>query len=235
MIFLVGIIGVLIMLALGVMVLGLILALVWAAVAIGAAVMAGVTAGMLATAIAQSAQLAEPAMLGVPVGIAVFLAVAALLLRRMFNVRTGAKRLKVKVRNGLPEALPEPEPVERDAKVREAWTRARDLVPDAALAQVVRARADCAALLDMADGDMLDPALIDLAAMLRRNVPALVQQVDALWRTSSRAEQAELGQGLAEDLVRMGAAARPFVDRRRETLRDGLAALRNHVAAQTRE
>ena len=229
MILILGIVVALIVLALVVTVFSVIVALLEAAVVLVVAALAGAAAAMLATAIGQAADVAEPGLLAAPVGIGVFLVVAALLLRRMFGKRVGAGRPAWKVH----ETSSLSEPVERDVEVRAAWIRARDLVPRAALAEVARARADCAALLDMADGNTLDAGVIDLAALIRRNVPALVRQVDALWRTAARAERGELGQGLADDLVRLDTAARPFVDRHRESLRDGLAAIRNHVAART--
>lgn len=227
MIVIVALIGALIVLAVMVAVFSVIAAVLAAAAALAVAALAGGAAAMLITSIAQTAGMAEYGLAGGAAGLTVFLLSAALLLQRMFGARRGADQSASDVRETVPL------PVERDAAVRGAWDRASHLVPKAAVAQVVSARADCAALLDMADGDALDIAVIDLAALVRRNVPALVQQVDALWRDAPRAEQAELAQGLAEDLISLGTAARPFVARNRERLHDQLAATRNHVAVQT--
>ncbi len=239
MIVIVGLIAVVIALALVVTVFSVIVAVLAASVAVGFAGLTGVAAGMLATAAGEGAGVPEPQLVGTAVGIIVFLMVAALLLRRMFGKRARAaeafsKMAAVKGRGLNPQTEPAAEPLERDAAVRAAWDRAQRLVPKAALAHVARARGDCAALLDMADGDTFDPGVIDLAALVRRNVPALVQQLEALSRNATRAEQAELAQGLADDLIRLGTAAHPYADQQRQTLRDGLAALRNHVAARTR-
>lgn len=227
MIVVIALIGGLIVLAVVVAVFSVIAAVMAAAAALAMAALAGGAAAMLITSIAQTAGMAQPGLAGSAAGIIVFLLVAALLLRRLFGTRRGRVQAASEARETVPL------PAERDAAVRGAWDRAQHLVPRAALAQVASARADCAVLLDMAEGDALDIAVIDLAALVRRNVPALVQQVDALWRNAPRAEQDEQARGLADDLISLGAAARPFVARNRENLRDRLAAIRNHVAAQT--
>lgn len=134
------------------------------------------------------------------------------------------------------EPQPELEPiVDGDAQLRAAWDRALQLAPRQR-ERVMVSRRDCAALLAVAETETLDLSVRDLAVMVKRNVPPLVAKVDAIGSgMATDIEREALMQDLVEDLAQIGVAARRLVDAHQNTLRDDLAALRNHVKARTAE
>lgn len=125
------------------------------------------------------------------------------------------------------EPLPpiSPKPAE---PIAAAWWDAERLAPDQA-ARIADARKVCDAVLERAATHPLDWALTDCAAMIRRNLPDLVQSaIDTL---------AEGEPGVAADLIAalddMAAEARQCIGPT-ETARERFAVLRTHLANRRR-
>lgn len=222
------------------LVIGLIRVLLRALVAaayIGArlclATLGGVLAGFSAQAIAQHYRASEPELTGLLIGILVCAGIIAWLFRKPQRPFDGAVlSTEGSVAGTDAKSAEEPQLPEIELAVRVAWDRAVELVPSERR-RLLTARASCARLLRLAQGNVMDSGLIDCAALVRRNVPALVDHVAALWDDADQAERAELAAELVSDLEKLAQRSKVDVDRQRQALRNNLTIVRTHVANRT--
>lgn len=212
-------------------------------VALGGAIVAGFAAQ---TVIGRSGG-ADPDLAGTAIGVLVFAGLLVLLVPRLVRhfgepraaalpaagtvpQSSAAAPTPAVPADGLaPQTSAQPQGREDDPGVHIAWEKVLTLVP-AEAPRLLAARASCARLLKLAEGNISDLRLIDCGAHVRRNVPALVEHVTALWDSAGQAERAEMSSGLVEDLEKLARRSDTEFDRHRQMLRDNLQILRRHVA-----
>lgn len=123
-----------------------------------------------------------------------------------------------------------------DAVIGAAWEELADMVPRGHTIALFETRAACVEVLRLAGSTAIDLDLVACAAFIRRNVPELAVRNARLWACDDAAGRAALSQGIVEDVARLGAYARRELDRAtlqdRRADRDGLTALRLHIAAR---
>ena len=204
----------------------------------------GVLAATVGSALAQTAELSQPDLVGVPVGVLVFAGCILHMTRKPLADETYATYQAAIARLDVPPAHPvaapapliSSGPAENDPAVKRAWDRAFEIA-SADRGRLTAARQDCAALLDAAEKGTLDLGVIDLAVMVKRNVPALVAKVEELRKLGrasyNSAEDQELVDGLVDDLGRIGGAARRSLDAHADNLNQDLEVLRSHIRART--
>jgi len=215
----------------GLAIIGMVLAIIVAVVRFVA--MVGL-AGAIATGVGLGFRLA-----GADVGPAVLIGLLAfpfaiwLLLRRRRRTRSPV--------HSEPDVGPAPAysgPAESaaDAVIGVAWEELADMVPRAHTIALFETRAACAEVLRLAGSTAIDLDLVACAAFIRRNVPELAVRNARLWACDDAAGRVVLSQGIVEDVARLGAYARRELDRAtlqdRRADRDGLTALRLHIAAR---
>ncbi len=245
------IVAVLVVLALVGAAMELIKWMVRASIALAAAGLGGVLAGLVAQAGATQIEGQDPARFGVVCGLIASAVILVLIVRHgrasEFTERDGqvlreidAKIAAAEGAGHIPGATSaiahlEPAPAEADPQVRAAWKRADKLLPGQRK-RLAAARRDCARVLAAATRpDALDPALIDCAALVRRQVPALVQTTAALWDDAAPGERDGLAARLSASLESIAASARAQTDRRSRAMADELEAVHAHVANRTAE
>lgn len=206
---------------------------------LGLALLAGGLAGFCTQLIAEHFGGANPAIASTLVGIGTFVGALALMvrmiLRRQDNGIDFGEPSTSKIASAAASpAIPVEEPLapESDLAVRTAWGRALDLIP-ADTSRLRSARASCARLLRLAEGNVMDADLLDCATFVRRSVPGLVGSAAALWDDADHAERDELAAGLVSDLERLAERSQAEVARHRQTLRDNHHIIRTHVANRT--
>lgn len=208
--------------------------LLWGFKAICAAAL-GLGTALLVSYAAKEAGFPAPELIGVAVGLLLFLTVVNAILRQnraIADQPAPSSSNSASSNSPLPEVAvaTDPAPVESDPALQAAWAQAEQLIgPNRELPP---ARRNSAALLRLANEGELDVRLIDLAAMVTRNVPALVNEVSALWIDATPQERRDLAAGLSSDLVRLGQAAANEVERHRSERKARLTVLRAHVSAR---
>ncbi|AXU18065.1 hypothetical protein C7W88_01725 [Novosphingobium sp. THN1] len=224
----------LLMIILGRALAPLIAALVLIAIKVTCAAALGVGTALAVSYAANQAGYPAPEIAGAAAGLLLFLTVANALLHQTGAVKDHPSPTTSSCAANdprQPELADEGDrPLESDPVVQAAWAKAEQLV--GANRELNSARRSCAALLRLANEDELDVRLIDLAAMVTRNVPALVAEVSALWIDGTPQERRNLAEGLSNDLVSLGEASAKEVERRRSERKSRLTALRAHVAAR---
>lgn len=173
-------------------------------------------------------------------GVAFFVSAMAYAARRYLPPDTRSVETEPRPLNAKVTALPEPEgegddedfAPEADRHVRAAWQTIEELAPGQR-ARVKVARRKCAQVLALGEGDTIDPSLIELSMMLKRNLPQLANTVAKLCATASRSKRNEAIRGLVEDVERLAQSADRELARHHEALSDELLALRAHIATRT--
>lgn len=199
------------------------------------AALAGTLVSFLTNAIVANYNWADPEVAGILIGGMTFVGIFALLLR---NARRSFDDSRspppVRVLDTQPQPVEEPQVPETEPSVRAAWDRVFEFVPSER-GRVRTARASCAQLLTLAQGNVTDGRVIDCAALVRRNVPALVAHVEALWVDSDPAERVDLSTNLLTDLEKLAERSKIEVSRHRQVLHENLKIVRTHVANRTTE
>lgn len=210
-----------------------------AAIAAGALV-AGLLGGVLLQALAESQGAADPSAVGrlsgVLAGGATFAGLVMWRLRRGDDVRRREEQVTVLPPDaGVAPQLTAPVQ-ESDPGVRAAWDMARELLP-LRPRKLRSARDRCAQLLALAEDPAsgLDSGLIDAAALIRRNLPALVNDTAALWPVLDAAGRETHSAVLLENLDRLGRHAQREIARHRGVLEERLAVVHAHIASRTAE
>lgn len=125
-----------------------------------------------------------------------------------------------------------------DAAVGNAWEQLASMVPLEDSAQLFEARAVCVQLLRLSEEAALDLDIIACVVLLRHSLPDLATNNARLWARADPAERTLLARGILEDAERLAVYASRVMTRGarhdRRAYQDGLAALRNHIAARTR-
>ncbi|GAA3804519.1 hypothetical protein GCM10022600_28380 [Qipengyuania pelagi] len=134
-----------------------------------------------------------------------------------------------------PRPAPAPSPEDRygltrDARLGDAWRNAARLAPSYEMNQ---ARDDTARFLAKADSATSpDMDLIEYAAFIRRHVPELVHETEAVADISGEAEREETIAEMERDLLRVGHDARRRLQRFDDAARSSLAIRRRRFAMQ---
>lgn len=245
------VIATLVVLALVGMVIELIKWVVKATIALTVATLGGVLVRLVAQAGATQVEGLDPVGFGLVCGLIAGATILVLIMRTSGShqsappdkqvLRDNDANIAAAKRAGhIPEktsaiAQLDPAPTEVDPQVRAAWKRAGKFLPDQSQ-RIGAARRDCARVLAAATGhEALDPALIDCAVLVRRQVPALVKATAALWDEAGPGERDGLAARLLASLESLAASARAQTDRRRRALADELEAVHAHVANRTGE
>lgn len=108
-----------------------------------------------------------------------------------------------------------------------AWATACALAPKASLETAKDASMRVLAL-SATDG-MVDPEVLERATVLRRHVPALVSETEALIATLSRAERSGAIKELVADLRALGVQAAELLSRQESGVREKLAVRRTRL------
>ena len=211
--------------------------LVRALVVLAACVALGGLAGVAAAAIA-STGLSDPALTGLAVGGATAVSLAVYSLRRL------ARETRIPVYGPLrwdreaplPPAAPArpqlpPHPLE-DASLAAAWSQAAKLLPGKLESQLVEARLACRLKLQHAEDNPHDLAAIDGATLVRRHVPALVQDATLLCEGADPAALAQHRADLLSGLTMIGLGAEVLRDERRVRLTENFETRLAHIRHQ---
>ncbi|WP_159983762.1 MULTISPECIES: hypothetical protein [unclassified Novosphingobium] len=163
--------------------------------------------------------------------------VAAWLLRPRSRHRSKPRAAEPERDFGLAVAYAGPLENEGDAALGAAWEQLAAMVPAERTASLFEVRAACVQLLSIAGRTAIDLEIVACAVFLRRNLPELAARNAQLWADADAGARRALSQGILDYTARMALYAL------RETAReaahdravhgDGLAALRNHIAART--
>ena len=114
-----------------------------------------------------------------------------------------------------------------------AWATASRLAPRVGLATAEQA---CARLIKLAKRDRaIDPEVIDLATILHRHVPLLVEETEELLATADRSEWCIAVDELVADLIRLGEQASELAARKELSVRERLAVRRARLFGTTEE
>lgn len=231
-----ALIGIVLALLVGLTVLGMVIAIIGAIVRL--LMLLGMAGGIaVAVGLAFSAAGADggPAIL---MGLLAFPA-AIWLLRHRSRARpqVQAGPADIEPAPALSVTYSGPAEAKADAAIGAAWEELAAMLPPARTGPLFEARATCVEVLQLATAAEIDLDLFACAAFIRRNVPELALRNARLWAAADAPGRAALTQGIAEDIARLGAYARRELDRtalyERRADRDGLAALRLHIAART--
>ena len=109
-----------------------------------------------------------------------------------------------------------------------AWNAAQKLAPDHCLQS---ARNACARFLALCQTtSSLDPSVSDHEVLIRKHVPALIDETVAVCDGASLIERNTAISGMVDDLERMAAKANELMDKEQETFRERLKIRRAHLA-----
>ena len=114
------------------------------------------------------------------------------------------------------------------ARLAAAWNAASLLAPQSDLQKM---REACARFLATFEAEAdCDPANVELAVFIRRHVPSLVEDTQAVLRGASQEKREALVTGLVADLRQLGQEATDASERRSAIARNRLDIRRSHLA-----
>lgn len=131
--------------------------------------------------------------------------------RKRSSARGRKAFIPPKSQNAVPTRVLRGDSQGAKGEMHDDWEKAADILGGADLSV---AQANCNALLGLADASpVLDPAVIERAVFLRRQLPGLVSDAErALAVVSKQAECSSIRRALEKDLLEMGKMARAILD-----------------------
>ena len=155
--------------------------------------------------------------------------------RRAFRRHLASTELQFHRPEPVPPPVPAPSPedrygLKRDARLADAWRRAAHLAPSHEMNQAWDDTARFLAKADSATSPDMD--LIEYAAFIRRHVPELVHETEAVADISGEAEREETIAEMERDLLSVGQEARRRLQRFDDAARSSLAIRRRRFAMQ---